>query len=413
MDLCYDGSSTRFILFEILTLTMSRTWRRWLSFLTALGICFCLGSIVPASGDADLDYEWDLPAWAPRPVVPVDNPMSVLKVELGRHLFYEPRLSITGDLSCGSCHQQSLALTDGRARSEGATGEQHPRSAMSLTNVAYAPVLTWGNPLQTRLETQALVPLFGEHPVEMGMAGQEDQILELLKADPWYREIVPAAFPEAEDPYSIRSLTQAIAAFQRTLISFRSPYDRYRYQGEEQAISASAKRGEALFHSERLECFHCHGGLNFSDSIMHERLAFREIAFHNTGLYNIGGQGAYPYPNTGVHEITQNPEDMGRFKAPTLRNIAVTAPYMHDGSIATLEEVIDHYAAGGRTISTGPHAGVGSANPLKSTFVSGFELTDQERQDLLAFLNSLTDQEFLTDPRFSDPHQTRSVVNES
>lgn len=136
---------------------------------------------------------------------------------------------------------------------------------------------------------------------------------------------------------------------------------------------------------------------------MHERNRFGEIAFHNTGLYNIDGKGGYPAPNRGVLEVSNQPGDMGRFKAPTLRNIAVTAPYMHDGSIATLSEVIDHYAAGGRTIASGPNAGDGSKNPYKSEFVTGFLLTPQEKLDLLAFLESLTDSSFLNDPALSDP----------
>ncbi|MEO0541940.1 MAG: di-heme enzyme, partial [Cyanobacteria bacterium P01_A01_bin.105] len=162
--------------------------------------------------------------------------------------------------------------------------------------------------------------------------------------------------------------------------------------------------GEVLFNSERLECFHCHGGLNFSDSTHHERSGFTEIAFHNTGLYNIDGSGAYPPNNTGVQEITHNASDMGKFKAPTLRNIALTAPYMHDGSIATLSEAIAHYAAGGRTIADGPNAGIGSQNPLKSSFIQGFSLTATEKDDLLAFLQSLTDTTFTTNPRLSSPY---------
>jgi len=143
----------------------------------------------------------------------------------------------------------------------------------------------------------------------------------------------------------------------------------------------------------------------FRWGVQHERLAFSEVAFHNTGLYNLNPKGDYPPNNTGVYEITHDPKDMGRFKAPSLSNISLTAPYMHDGSIQTLEEAIDHYAAGGRTIATGPYAGVGSINPLKSTFIQGFELTEQERQDLLAFLNALTDESFVQNPAFSDPHQ--------
>ena len=199
------------------------------------------------------------------------------------------------------------------------------------------------------------------------------------------------------------NLTKALASFERNLIAFNSPYDRYRFGGDKRAISESAKRGERLFHSESLECFHCHGGFNFSDSVKHERLAFTEIAFHNTGLYNIGGKGYYPPNNTGVYEITQQPSDMGRFKAPTLRNIALTAPYMHDGSIATLEEVIEHYRVGGRTLHSGEYAGIGSQNPLKSHFISGFEISETEKQDLLAFLHSLTDESFIQNPALSDP----------
>jgi cytochrome c peroxidase len=131
--------------------------------------------------------------------------------------------------------------------------------------------------------------------------------------------------------------------------------------------------------------------------------AVRTVRFHNTGLYNIGGTGAYPPGGTGVHEISGMAADMGRFRAPSLRNVAVTAPYMHDGSIATLEEVLDHYAAGGRTIASGPHAGVGSDNPYKSGFIVGFTITAEERADVIAFLESLTDEEFLVDPRHATP----------
>lgn len=376
-----------------------------LVFLCSIGLSRSL-----ASSNLPQPYQWDLPAWAPRPVVPADNPMTAEKVELGRHLFYEKRLSATGNFSCASCHDQKLAFTDGKPVSVGATGENHPRNSMSLANIAYNSVLTWANPLMTRLETQMLVPLFGEHPIELGLAGKEDQVLALLEQDPTYRKLFTAAFGQ-KNAITINHLTQALASFERTLISFNSPYDRYRYKGDKNAISAAAKRGEALFHSERLECFHCHGGLNFSDSIKHERLAFTEIAFHNTGLYNIDGKGSYPPHNTGVYEITQNPSDMGRFKAPTLRNIALTAPYMHDGSIESLEAAIDHYRAGGRTLSSGEYAGVGSENPFKSQFISGFEITETEKQDLLAFLHSLTDGSFIQNPKFSDPESYTSVLN--
>jgi cytochrome c peroxidase len=348
-------------------------------------------------------YTWNIPSWVPKPIVPVNNSMSNAKVQLGRHLFYEKRLSITGEFSCASCHIQAVAFTDAKVVAVGATGEKHPRNSMSLTNAGYNSVQTWANPFMTSLENQLLVPLFGEHPKEMGMAGKEKEILAMLKKDPKYKQMFANAFAKKQDTFTINNLAKAIASFERTLVSFNSPYDRYRYGGDSQAISEQAKRGEILFHSDRLECFHCHGGINFSDSVIHQRLAFPEIAFHNTGLYNIDSKGGYPPNNTGVHELTNKSSDMGRFKAPTLRNIALTAPYMHDGSINTLGEVIDHYAVGGRTIEKGLNAGIGNKNPFKSQFISGFQITDQERQDLIAFLESLTDESFINNPNFSNP----------
>jgi cytochrome c peroxidase len=251
------------------------------------------------------------------------------------------------------------------------------------------------------------VPLIGQQPIELGMAGRDEELLSRLRAEPIYPPLFERAFGGSNgtgsDAVSLANIVRALAAFQRTLISARSPYDRYRYEGDVDALSDAAIRGEALFFGERLECHHCHGNFNLNDSVMHERNRVGEIAFHNTGLYNIDGKGAYPPDNTGLEEHTGRADDMGRFKAPTLRNIAVTAPYMHDGSIATLDEVLDHYAAGGRSIAQGPYAGTGRDNPLKSSFVPGFTLTPRERADLLAFLRSLTDEQFLNDPRFANP----------
>lgn len=377
-------------------------WKRCftLTVIFALTLCLSIGlSKVLSAPPANTTYVWNIPSWMPKPVVPADNPMTAEKVELGRYLFYEKRLSINGEFSCASCHIQKLAFTDGKAIAVGATQENHPRNSMSLANIAYNSVLTWAHPGMKKLEVQALIPMFGEHPVEMGLTGKENDILQMLREDPNYQKLFAAAFEKGDDNINLKNLTKALASFERSLISANSPYDRYRYGNDKNAISAAAKRGETLFNSESLECFHCHGGFNFSDSIKHERLAFEEIAFHNTGLYNIDGKGAYPFNNTGVHEITHKPSDMGRFKAPTLRNIALTAPYMHDGSIPTLEEVIDHYAAGGRTID----AGVGSKNPFKSKFISGFKLTQQEKQDLLEFLRSLTDESFINNPAQANP----------
>ncbi len=347
-------------------------------------------------------FDWGLPAGQPPPAVPADNPMSAAKVELGRRLFYDRRLSVTGSLSCAGCHRQELAFTDGLARAVGATGDLHPRGAMSLVNVGYASRLNWANHLQDRLEIQALTPLFGDAPVEMGMGGREQAVTALLRTDALYRERIPAVFPGDADPYSVLNALRAIAAFTRSIVSFDSAYDRY-LRGDPAAMSDSQLRGMELFFSERLECFHCHGGFNFTDSSTHASALVESVGFHNNGLYNLGGRGDYPPDNTGLYDLTGERRDMGRFKAPTMRNIAVTAPYMHDGSLATLEEVLAHYARGGRLIEDGPLAGDGRLSPYRSPFVSGFELTDEEAADVLAFLHALTDESLLSDPRFGDP----------
>lgn len=329
--------------------------------------------------------------------------MSAEKVELGRHLFYDTRLSGNETQSCASCHVQALAFTDGRAQALGSTGEVHPRSSMSLANVAYSAVFTWANPVLLHLETQAPVPIFGTMPVELGMHGMEAELLARLAAEPVYLTLFAGSFPEDDAPISMANVARSLAAFQRTLISGGSDYDRYAYGGDEDAISEAARRGLALFNSEKLECFHCHQGFNFQDSVTFEGQAFPSMKFHNTGLYNLDGDGAYPEGGQGLYEMSGEPDDMGKFRVPTLRNINVTAPYMHDGSAATLDDVLDHYAAGGRTIEAGPNAGVGADNPFKSGFMVGFELTEDERADLHAFFESLTDEAFLTDPALSDP----------
>lgn len=350
------------------------------------------------------DYQWSLPEQMPRPAVPADNPMSEAKVALGRRLFYDLRLSINNTTSCATCHLQALAFTDGKPRSVGATAELHPRGSMSLVNVAYLSRLTWANPLLEHLEDQALIPMFGENPIEMGMGSREHVLIELLRSDPVYNAALPAVFPGDADPYSVLNAVRAIAAFVRSIVSFDSPYDRY-LAGDTTAISASAERGLQLFFSERIECFHCHGGFNFTDSTTHENARVERVGFHNTGLYNMDTNGAYPAENTGLYDMTGERRDMGRFRAPSLRNIAVTAPYMHDGSVATLEEVIAHYERGGRLIADGPYAGDGRLSPFKSEFVRGFELTAEERTDLLAFLQALTDEQVLQDPELSNPFQ--------
>jgi cytochrome c peroxidase len=371
------------------------------AFLMTLGVGFAASQSTPPS--APDEYHWELPKGFPKPKVPADNPMTDAKVRLGRYLFYDKRMSVNGTESCATCHRQELAFTDGKPQAVGATGELHPRGAMSLVNIAYGAVLTWSNPTENSLEHQALTPMFGEKPVELGMKGKGEAYIRVLRSDGLYREMFPAAFPSEADPFTIANVTKAIASFERTIISAASPYDRYHYYREDSAVSDSAKRGEVLFFSEPLSCFRCHGGFNFSDATDFEGRRGREVQFHNTGLYNVAGPSSYPQPNTGIYEYTSRPEDVGKFKTPTLRNIALTAPYMHDGSAKTLDAVLDHYSAGGRTIANPPNAGEGFHNPNKDPLIRSFKLSPADRADLIAFLQSLTDDSLIHNQKFSDP----------
>jgi cytochrome c peroxidase len=254
----------------------------------------------------------------------------------------------------------------------------------------------------TELEQQALIPMFGMHPVELGLS-ESDGFLDRLSREPRYQVLFEGAFPGVADPFTIANITKAISCFERSIISARSPWDRYHYDRDEDAISPSAKRGEILFFSQPLSCFRCHGGFNFSGDTVSEARPGRTTEFHNIGLYNLTGVFSYPASNLGVYELTRNSKDVGKFKAPTLRNIALTAPYMHDGSVATLDAVLDHYAAGGRTVESGPYAGVGHDNPNKDPLIGGFRLSAQDRKDLIEFLKSLTDEALLHETRLMNP----------
>lgn len=324
-------------------------------------------------------------------------------VELGRHLFYDTRLSVNGTKACGSCHEQALAFTDGLARSTGATGELHPRSSMSLVNVAYRDALTWANPSHRVLEEQILVPMFGTHPIELGLLDHQERIYAELAEDEIYQRLFAAAFPNEATLVTTKHVAVALAAFVRSITSFRSPFDRYRFTGDETAMSPAAHRGMQLFFSRRARCGGCHmahnvsvdlglnldGGSKTINSAADEPAVFM---FHNTGLYNLPAPMHYPADSAGLYAVTGNLEDVGKFRVPSLRNIALTAPYMHDGSIATLEVVLDHYIAGGR-----------APNPRLSESIEPLDLSPEERADLLAFLNSFTDTALLTDPRWSNP----------
>jgi cytochrome c peroxidase len=347
-------------------------------------------------------YDWRLPEAFPTPRTPADNPMTPAKVEVGRRLFYDVRLSGNQTQSCGSCHQQALAFTDGRAQSVGSTGQTHPRGAPSLVNVAYAPTLTWANPSLTTLERQMEVPLFGTSPVEMGITdANRARVLRRIQRDPWYAKRFRRAFPGVRQPIRWTTIVRAISAFQRSIVSADAPYDRY-LEGRGR-LTAAQRRGMKLFMGEQAECHHCHGSFIFTDQFTYKGAPAEKPLFHNTGLYNVGGTGAFPPRNQGVFEITGRPSDMGRFKAPSLRNVALTAPYMHDGSIATLAAAVDHYANGGRNVTEGPFAGDGRASPFKDPLVGTIRLSARDRADIVAFLEALTDRSVTTDPRFADP----------
>lgn len=356
-----------------------------LQYLTAVIACFLAAA---ASGAfAEHQYDWNLPSGFPIPVVPADNPMSAEKVELGRYLFYDARMSGNGTESCATCHHQERAFTDGRAQALGSTEQVHPRGSMSLVNVAYAGVLTWANPTITRLEDQALVPMYGDHPVELGLDRSDDWLF-MFQRDQLYAGLFSAAFPGAADPVTRGNLVKALSSFERSIISSRSPYDRYHFGGDQTAISAAAKRGEALFNSRSLGCSSCHGGFNFSGAVVTAQTPKADVEFHRIALYNLPALLSYPAParDAGISEVTRNPKDAGKFKAPTLRNIALTAPYMHDGSIETLDDAIMHNSAAG-----------------KSGTIKGSAPTDAQRRDLLAFLDTLSDKQLILDMRYDNP----------
>src|SRR5215469_4464690 len=348
-------------------------------------------------------FDWHLPPGFRPPPVPAGNPMSEAKVQLGRRLFYDQRMSINGKGSCSTCHLQQYGFSDQKMVAVGVTGEKHVRRAMSLANVAYFTAFNWANPKVKSLEEQARTPLFGQHPVELGLPEGGEPFLQIVAGDAVYQRLLHEAFPGDRGPYTFDHLTRALASFERTLISGRSPYDRYRYQGGEGGISESAKRGEDLFFHAPLKCFRCHQGFTFGGSTVFQTIPDPNPEYLNTGLYNLSGKFSYPADNLGLYEFTNDPEDVGKFNPPSLRNVALRAPYMHDGSITTLDGVLDHYAAGGRTIDSGPLAGDGSKNPNKVSWLNGFTLTVEQRKDLIAFLESLTDEEFVHDPRFADP----------
>ena len=348
------------------------------------------------------EYVWNIPEGFPRPAVPKNNPMTGAKVELGRYLFYDTRLSGNRTQACATCHRPEFAFAEPRNRAVGSTGGVNRRNTLALVNVAYNDTLMWAHPGLTTIEQQVLIPMFGDNPVELGIVGHEREVLARFREDLVYQQLFANAFPDGE-PLAFTHIVDALACFVRSLVSFESPFDAYAYAGQDDALDPAAINGLQHFFSERFECHHCHGGFNFTQSSTHESVAILDNAFHNTGLYNVGDENAYPHEDQGLHDLTGDTRDRGAFRAPTLRNVALTAPYMHDGSLPDLGAVLDFYAAGGRNIEAGEFAGDGRANIYKSQFVQGFDMTPTERTELLAFLEALTDPTFTSRAEYQNP----------
>ena len=312
-------------------------------------------------------FAWQLPRGLPTPFVPPDNPMSAAKVVLGRQLFFETRLSVTGRYSCASCHDPARSFSDGRARAVGATGASLSTRTMALVNVAYNLSYGWQHPELTSLEAQMRLPLLNRHPVEIGLAGREHEMLAALAADVTYPRQFAAVFGGG---ITTARIIKAIAAFERTLIDGHSAFDAYVFDGQHDALSPAAKRGMALFFSKRIGCAGCHAGFNFSGN-------WRDSA---------GPTGKASFADDGL--------GVGRVRVPTLRNIALTAPYMHDGRFATLDAVLDHYQWVGK-LPDSAHGG------QRDRRLKAFTLNAAERDDLKAFLDSLTERPALAAQRQS------------
>jgi cytochrome c peroxidase len=292
---------------------------------------------------------------------PSDNQLTEPRAQLGKRLFFDPRLSRTGEVSCSTCHEQSSAFAEPDRVSTGVDLRQGTRNAPALLNLAWGESFFWDGRVRS-LEEQAGKPI--ENPDEMDLSLNE--AAARVASDPSYVQAFAEAYSSAATEESLR---QAIASFVRTLVSSDSPYDRH-LRGDDENFGAAEQRGEALFLSEKAGCFHCHPAGMLTNE-----------GFFNNGTYD-GGE------DTGRQLLTSRSGDIGKFKVPGLRNIENTAPYMHDGSLPTLESVIDQYDRGGRgDVSTDPQ-------------IVPLSLSDEDKADLLAFLRSFTDPALLVDVRY-------------
>lgn len=284
---------------------------------------------------------------------PKDNPYSPAKAELGRYLYFDKRLSADGTISCATCHEPKYAYTDGSAVSEGIRGQKGTRSAPTVINRAFSLAQFWDGRAAT-LEEQAKGPV--ANPIEMG--NTDEAAAAAIGRIQGYHPMFAKAF--GTDEITIDRIAMAIATFERTVLSGDAPYDRYK-KGDKKALSPEQVRGMSVFF-DKAKCDRCHENSNFTLN-----------AYANIGI----GMDK-PDPDVGRYVITKDPRDWGVFKIPTLRDVEHTAPYMHDGSLKTLEEVVDYYNKGGQP------------NKNLDPNIRKLNLTDQEKQDLVAFLKALS-----------------------
>ena len=302
------------------------------------------------------------PLGLPPVPIPADNPPTAQTIALGRKLFYDMRLSKDNTVSCASCHNPNLAFTDGRTLARGVGGMLGIRNAPTLLNAAYSPFQFWDGRAKS-LEEQSAAPM--ENPVEMDQ--KHEVSVSKIGKDPAYQ----AEFAQAFGPGTVTldKIQKSLASFERTLLSGDSPFDQYQYGGNKQALSPAAIHGLALFQDpKRGNCAVCH--------TIHQNYAlFTDGKFHNTGA---GVNGAGDFTDLGRFTSTKIVTTKGEFKTPTLRDVALSAPYMHDGSLKTLKDVVDFYAGGG------------NSNPFLDKEMKPLNLSAQDRADLVKFLESLT-----------------------
>lgn len=302
--------------------------------------------------------EYPLPLGVPKPIVPSDNPITPEKVALGRKLYFDKRLSANDTVSCATCHDPQKGFADAGPVSTGINGQKGTRSAPTSLDAANYDLQFWDGRALT-LEEQAKSPII--NPVEMGMPSH-DAVVEKLKGIQEYREDFQKVFG---GEITIDNIVKAIASFERTLLSGNSPFDRYTYGGDKNALSDQAKKGLEIFNGKG-RCITCH-------EFVSSYALFTDNKFHNLGV----GMDK-PNPDMGRYDVTKEDKDKGAFKTPTLRNIALTAPYMHDGSEPTLEAAVEFYDKGG------------NPNPYLSGEMRPLNLTKEEKQALVEFLKSLT-----------------------